>query len=143
MGVKLYLLDSNIISEPTKVAPSEKVLSMLEANAEFSVIAAPVWYELLKGLALLPKSRKKSELETYTHEFVAGAFPVISFDRYSASIQAAIFGRLKEKGTPAPYIDTQIASIAISNNLILVTRNTKDFAPIQAAFPFGMENWFE
>lgn len=143
MAVKIYLLDTNILSEPTKASPNEHALTNLEAKSAFSVIAAPVWYELLKGLGDLPDGHKKSELQTYTHEFIAEAFPVLPFDRNAAGIQAEIFARLKKSGTPAPFIDTQIASIAISNNLILVTRNIKDFKPIQRVFPFGLENWFD
>jgi hypothetical protein len=40
----------------------------------------------------------------------------------------------------APFIDGMIASIAIANNMVLVTRNTADFAGIQSLM---FENWFK
>lgn len=40
-------------------------------------------------------------------------------------------------------MDAQIASVAIANNLILVTRNQKDFEPIAAVSTLMLENWFQ
>ena len=49
------------------------------------------------------------------------AFPVIPYDIHAASINADITSLLLQLGKPTPILDTQIASIAIANNLILVT----------------------
>ena len=38
------------------------------------------------------------------------------------------------------YYDSQIASIAIANGLVLVTRNTKDFESLPTLM---LENWFQ
>ena len=43
------------------------------------------------------------------------------------------------KGKTLPFVDGQIAAIAIANGLILVTRNSKDFAGIAS---LQLENWF-
>ena len=61
----------------------------------------------------------------------------------AAWIQANIRSRLRESGKPIDFQDTQIAAIAVSNGMILVTRNTKHFEPIQAVSPLLVENWFE
>lgn len=37
----------------------------------------------------------------------------------------------------------KIAATALANDLILVTRNTKDFEPIAKITPLKLENWFE
>ena len=70
-------------------------------------------------------------------------FEIIQYDNHAAWIQADIRSRLKENGTPIEFDDTQIASIAVSNCMILVTRNTKHFEPIQKVSPLMLENWFE
>lgn len=50
----------------------------------------------------------------------------------------------EDAGTPQDFQDTQIASIAISNQMILVTRNTKHFETIQKVESvFFVENWFK
>ena len=39
-------------------------------------------------------------------------------------------------------MDAQIAAIAIANNLILVTRNLRDFEPMATVSTLMLENWF-
>lgn len=70
-------------------------------------------------------------------------YPIIQYDNHAAWIQADICYRLEEKDTPIDFQDTQIAAIAVSNNMVLVTRNTKHFVPIQEVSPLMLENWFE
>lgn len=139
----IYLLDTNIISEPTKPSPSEKVLTIMDSKSKFSVISASVWYETLRGIGLLPEGKKKDVLSTEYLDYIQTNFPVIPYDEHCASLQASIFIRMKNKGTPVPIMDAQIAATALANNLILVTRNTKDFEPICREFPLHVENWFE
>lgn len=47
--------------------------------------------------------------------------------------------RLRQHGITPPFIDGQIAAIAAVNNLILVTRNIKDFRFFS---DLKIENWF-
>lgn len=146
LGMKLhktYLLDTNIVSEPTKKTPSEAVLTSLDAKGGVSVICAPVWYELLKGINLLSDGKKKSSLENYTRDYIQINFPILPYDSHCADLQAEIYARMLKNGTPVSPLDSQIAATALANNLIVVTRNIKDFKPIQKEFSLGVENWFE
>ena len=140
---QIYLLDTNIISEPTKPSPSEKVLTTMDSKSKFSVISASVWYETLRGIGLLPEGKRKDTLSTEYLDYIQTNFPILPYDEHCASLQANIFICMKNKGTPVPIVDAQIAATALANNLILVTRNTKDFEPICREFPLHVENWFE
>lgn len=140
---KLYLLDTNIVSEPTRRTPDPKVITNIDEKSLFSVICAPVWYELQKGVELLPDGRKKSMLWNYNNDYVRTVYPILPYDEHCATIQADIFGRMIKNGTPVSASDAQIAATALANNLIIVTRNTKDFEPIQKEFSLCVENWFE
>ena len=140
---KIYLLDTNILSEPTKPFPSEKVLLELDSKSMFSVISSSVWYEILKGIELLPDGKKKQTLVTEYLNYIQTSFPIIPYDEHCASLQAEIFARMKTNGIQIPIVDAQIAATAMANNLILVTKNTKDFEPICRDFPLNLENWFE
>ena len=51
--------------------------------------------------------------------------------------------KTKKAGKPTQKSDSLIASIALANHMILVTRNTKHFAPIQEVSELKIENWFE
>lgn len=139
----LYLLDTNIISELTKPTGNENVLINIESHAEFSAICAPVWYEIMKGWEELPSGKRKDDMFYAIEKFVHSKFEILPFDESAAALNADIYAKMKSNGTPRPIMDTQIASIALANNMILVTRNVKDYEPIAEHFSLCLENWFE
>ena len=138
-----YLLDSNIVSEPSKSVPNEKVLEKLSANRKDCVISTVSFFKMLHGVLILPDGRRKQRLLTYLNEAVEPFYKFLSYDLNASKVQAEITAKLEAIGRPTPYADTQIASIAIANDLILVTRNVKDFAIIKDNFNLQIENWFE
>ena len=140
--MKIYLLDTNIISEPTKINPNEKVLQKLADNLEYSCISAVTWAEMLSGIKALPDGKRKSGLLDYSIEYVQKQYEILSFDASAANIYSDLYEGLKSKGAPAQRFDLMIASIAISNNLILVTRNVSDFTTIAENSNLMIENWF-
>lgn len=141
--MNIYLLDTNIISEPTKITPNEKVLQKLADNLEYSCISAVTWAEMLSGIKSLPEGKRKNGLLDYSIEYVQKQYEILSFDASAANIYSDLYERLKSKGSPAQRFDLMIASIAISNNLILVTRNVSDFTEIAENSNLMIENWFE
>ena len=140
--MNIFLLDTNIISEPTKVQPNETVINKIAENIEYSCICSMVWAEVLSGIKILPEGKRKSELLNFFIESVQKMYDIVPFDVSCASIYSDILQRLKENGTPVPKLDMLIAATAIANNLILVTRNTADFEPIAKVSNLMMENWF-
>ena len=143
MSQLIYLLDTNIISEPTKAQASDKVIQKLAENLEYSGISAIVWAETLTGVKQLPDGKRKTGLFNYGVENVQKMYEIIPFDANCASIYSDLAQKLKETGSPAPQFDLLIAATAIANNLILVTRNTQDFEAIAKVSNLMMENWFE
>jgi tRNA(fMet)-specific endonuclease VapC len=141
--MKVYLLDTNIISEPTKSIPSQNVVEKLADNLDYSCITSITWAEMLAGVKTLTDGKRKSGLLDYCIEYVQKQYDILPFDAGAASIYSDLFERLKKRGTPAQKFDLLIASIAISNNLILVTRNTADFKHIVDNSTLMLENWFE
>ena len=137
--MNIYLLDTNIISEPTKLSPNENVIQKLADNLEYSCISAVTWAEILSGIKSLPEGKRKTGLFDYSIESVQKQYEILSFDASAANI----YERLKAKGAPAQRFDLMIASIAISNNLILVTRNVSDFKDIAENSNLMIENWYE
>lgn len=138
-----YLLDTNVLSEIFKPKPNDKLIQMLQQNERFCVISSTSWNELLYGVNIMPEGKKKQLLFERLIDDIQAAYNIIQYDNHAALIQADIRSRLKQKGRPVDFQDTQIASIAVSNCMILVTRNTKHFEPIQEVSPLMMENWFE
>lgn len=141
--MKVYLLDTNIISEPTKKLPSQKVLEKIADNIDYSCISAITWAEMLTGVKTLTGGKRKTGLLDYCIEYVQKQYEILPFDAGAASIYSDLFEKLKVAGTPVQKFDLLIASIAISNNLILVSRNINDFKYISEQSTLMLENWFE
>lgn len=141
--MKMYLLDTNIISEPSKPEPNHLVTDKIFENIEYSAICSVVWAEALAGVKSMPDGKRKERRWNYWVNHVQRLYEILPFTDFAASIYADLMARLKEKGTVLPKLDLMIAATAISNNLILVTRNIADFKPIQEVSNLMLENWFE
>jgi tRNA(fMet)-specific endonuclease VapC len=121
-----YLLDTNTISEPARLSPNPRLMERLERNAETIAIAAPVWHELLFGLRRLPSSAKRARIEGYLYTSVID-LPILPYDDEAADWHADQRARLEAKGKVIPFADGQIAAIAYTHNLVVVTANLTHF----------------
>jgi len=101
-------------------------------------LATPVWHELLYGFHRMPKGRKERTLGRYLFE-VVDLFPKLPYDAKAASWHAQERARLERLGRPEGFVDGQIAAVAATNNLNLVTRNVQDFERFEG---LRVENWF-
>ena len=139
---KIYLLDTNVISEMTKPVPNEIVISKIMETQKLSSICSITWGEALYGVKRMPEGKRKTLILDFYLNSVQSMYSFISFDEHAATIYSDLKERLEKIGKPAQELDLQIASCAIANNLILVTRNQKDFENIQEVSNLMMENWF-
>lgn len=133
----LYLLDTNALSEPIKPAPHPGFLRRFRTHRERLAVAATTWHEALFGLYRLPAGRRRNEIEEYLVQ-VIGGIPVLPYDRAAADWHARERARLAARGRAASFADGQIAAIAATHELTVVTRNVKDFRIFSAV---AVENW--
>ena len=124
-------------------SPNSKVINKTIEYENLCAISATTWNELLFGVNKMPSGKKRDLIFEDLIDDIQANFPIIQYDNHAAWIHADIRSRLEEKGHPLDFQDTQIASIAVSNNMILVTRNTKHFEAIKEVSPLLLENWFE
>ena len=143
MAAPFYLLDTNIVSEIFKPFRNETVVSKLDEYESLCALPATGWDELLFGVQRMAEGKKKDFIFSKLIDEIQACYPIIPYDRHAAWIQADIRARLADAGSSVDFQDTQIAAIAVSNNMILVTRNTKHFEPVQRVSTLLMENWFE
>ena len=121
-----YLLDTNVISETRKSRPDAGVIAFLSAaGGEGLFLSVLTLGELRKGVAL--KRRVDPEAATELAIWVEGiannfADRILPID----SATALRWGELSA-GRSLPVIDMLIAATALSRDLTLVTRNTRDF----------------
>ena len=136
----VYLLDTNMLSEPLTPKPNGNVLAMLEHQQDAIATAAPVWHELIFGCGRLPASKKKRAIERYLYEVVAATMPILPYDQPAATWHGEEKARLIGKGQTPSFVGGQIAAIAKQNDLVLVTRNLRDFKMFRG---LKLENWFK
>ncbi len=138
MGLK-YLVDTNILSEPVKLQPNLKVMHHLQQYAGQYATAVTVWHELQYGIERLPDSKRKHSLNAYLTTLEQGGLNVLPYDKKAATWFAQQRGYLAQQGVNLPYADGEIAAIAFTNHLTLVTRNVTDF---QHYAGLQVVNWF-
>lgn len=124
-----FLLDTTIVSAPVAKQPNRRVLKRLEQQSGHCAIAAPVWHELIYGVSRLPAGKRRTALEAYLYGVVRSSFPILAYDDAAAEWHGKERARLEDDGRTPPFVDGQIAAIASTQSLVLVTANTKDFRP--------------
>ncbi|MBP0030709.1 type II toxin-antitoxin system VapC family toxin [Roseofilum sp. Guam] len=134
-----FLLDTNILSEPSRPNPNPNVLRRMNQYRFQVGVSSVVVSELLYGCWKLLKSRRRDSLWQYLQDSVL-TLPIFDYDLRAARWHAEERVRLSQLGKTPSFIDGQIASIAAVNSLVLVTRNVRDFANFQG---ITVENWFE
>lgn len=135
-----YILDTNIISEMNKKIPNQFVVEKMNLYQREVSTASVVIHELLYGcLRLPPESKKRKFLLDYIKQ-IPLKMPIFDYDLKSAQYHAQERARLSKIGKTPAFADGQIASIAFSNNLILVTNNVSDFEDFNG---LNLENWLE
>ncbi len=136
----IYLVDTNIISETERMHANKGVVAKLQEHRNELALAAVSWHELLYGFHRLPESKRKQRVRFFIKHTVQPNMPILPYDALAAEWFAKERARLSQIGRPPPYFDGQIAAVAATNNLILVTRNVADFANFDA---LQVENWFD
>lgn len=121
-----FLLDTNVLSEPLKTRPNERVVRQLRLHEGHVGMAAISWHELRFGVERMPAGKRRDAFR----EAVARLrvhYPVFDYDAASAEWHARERARLEAKGRQAEYADGQIAAVAATQQLTLVTANARDF----------------
>jgi len=139
---KVYLLDTNFISELSKITPDESVLKAYAVRKDVCAMASVTWQELVYGVSRLPESNRKKALSSFIQQ-VRENIEIIPYDDFAADICGNLLSASEKTGRPLPYCDAQIAATAISRGMVLVTRNTDDFSDLTRTAFLRMENWFQ
>jgi predicted nucleic acid-binding protein len=121
-----YLVDANVLSEPTRVRPDSKVVAWLTNHEGDFVVDSIVLGELSVGILSLPRGRKRAQLEKW-FEAVVSAIECLPWDAAVSLRWAKLVVELKKKGRALPLMDAMVAATALAHDLTVVTRNVRDF----------------
>ena len=134
--MKGFLLDTNIPSELTRPKPSlhvERWPDQVDDTQLFlSVISLA---EILKGISRLPDTRHRAQLQQWLDETLRPWFEtrILPVSQPIAERLGRLAGEQSPKGFSLPTADGLIAATALEHDLILVTRNVKDFERLGVA----------
>lgn len=133
-----YLVDANVLSEPTKPVPDPRVIEWLRTHEADLSVDPVILGELRFGILRLPKGKRRTALE---HWFDGGVVRLhcLPWDRDTGLRWAELLARLRTTGRAMPIKDSLIAATALTHNLTVATRNRQDFEKTGARVvdPFG------
>ena len=124
-----YLLDTCVISELIRENPEANVVSWISGIPETSLYLSVLTFgEIHKGIEKLPVSKRKDKLHKWVNSDLRIRFKnrILDLNLDVATKWGQVQGRAEQVGKPMPSIDGLIAATALSHDLIVVTRNTKD-----------------
>ncbi len=122
-----YLVDANVLSEPTKPSPDPRVLEWLRANEPDIAVDPVILGELRFGILILAKGRKRTALDRWFNAGVA-RLHCLPWDADTGLKWAELLARLRTTGKAMPIKDSLIAATAAIHGLAVATRNRADFA---------------
>jgi predicted nucleic acid-binding protein len=132
-----YLVDANVLSEPTKSTPDKGVVRWLRHFQREIAVDPIILGEIRFGILLLPRGKRRAALDEWFHGVVEHIF-CLPWDADTALRWAELLAALRASGTAMPIKDSLIAATALTHALIVVTRNEADFrrAGVEIVNPF-------
>lgn len=133
-----YLVDANVVSEPTKPAPDAKVVHWLREQERELAVDPIILGEIRFGIHLLPAGRRRHRLENWFNQGVARLL-CLPFDLACGLRWARLLADLRAAGRAMPIRDSLIAATALVHGLVVASRNEQDFkkAGVKVVNPFA------
>lgn len=137
----MIILDTNVIAELMKPAPTPEVVDWLnEQPAAQLFLTAVTVGEISFGIEILPAGKRKVALENgFRRVYEAFSGRILPFDDEVALVSyGPLMAERRAIGRPLDFPDGQIAAIASMYNYAVATRNVRDFEDcgIQVINPF-------
>lgn len=139
-----FLLDTNVLSEVRRPRPDPNVLAWLDqVDEDRTYLSVVSIAEIRRGIGLLDDGRRKRALTDWLERDLLDRFAgrILPVDVPAALAWGNLMAESKQRGFALATMDGLIAAHAVSRDLTLVTRNTKDFAGLKVELlnPWGSE----
>jgi predicted nucleic acid-binding protein len=140
----VIILDTNVVSEPTKADGNRRVRDWLDDQiAETLYLTSISLSELLLGVQVLPDGKRREGLAAALTELLTELFGprILPFDQQAATVYAARVSRARASGRAISMADGQIAAIAAVHGFTVATRDTAPFiaASVPVVNPWEIE----
>ena len=121
-----YLVDVNVLSEPTKPVFVQRVADWLQANRNDAVVDAVVLAEIWRGVDALPSGQRKELLSAWFLH-LKSKLTCLDWTVETAMVWGPLVNQVKASGFTIGIKDTMIAATAKLHGLTVVTCNVDDF----------------
>jgi predicted nucleic acid-binding protein len=131
-----FLVDTNVISEFIKPQPDLQVIRWLDAADPESLFVSVITFgELRLGIEDLPAGKRRAALEEWFEQGLPAWFDshLLPVTKAIADRWGRVFIAAKRRGVSITMADGLIAATAIEHDLVIATRNMRDFATCGAA----------
>lgn len=134
----IYLVDANVLREPTRPEPDLAVIEWLRRNEREIAVDPVIIGEIRFGILILSRGKRRVRLERWFDEGVR-RLHCLPWERETGLRWAALLARLRASGRSMPIRDSLIAATALEHGLTVATRNTSDFAKadVEVVDPFS------
>ncbi|HRQ88242.1 MAG TPA: type II toxin-antitoxin system VapC family toxin [Bacteroidia bacterium] len=122
----IYLVDVNVLCEPTKRCPHESVQRWLDRHEAEIAVDPIIMGEIWHGILRLPAGNRKERLRVW-FQALQSHMPCLEWTLDMAVIWAEICDHVQSSGFTLTVPDTMIAATAKRHGLIVATRNVSDF----------------
>ena len=122
-----YLVDANVLSEPTRPVPDQRAVAWLGAREGDMVVDPRVLGEMSAGILALTRGKKRVRLEAWFADVVRG-IDCVPWDAEVGLRWARLVTDLRKKGRGMPLLDSLIAATALRYGFRVATRNVRHFA---------------
>ena len=125
-----FLLDTNCVSEVTRLRPDPRVMEWLDSAVEQTLFLSVLTLgEIRRGLAALPEGTRRARLESWLEVDVRNRFSgrVLPIDEAVADRWGVLSAQMIRKGKAVGAVEGLLAATALHYNLTVVSRNAADF----------------
>ncbi len=131
----MYCFDTDVPSAVLESNPPLRLirrLAVIPPEQQFTTAIT------LGGLLFGASKRGSDRLAERVRELIGSLVGVLAFDQTAAETYGSLRAQLERAGTPLGEPDLRIASIALANDLTLVSGNVRHFSRVRQ---LRLENW--
>jgi len=124
-----YLLDTNVVSETERKCPDSNVLKWLDGTDPWNVyLSALTIGEIKKGVSKLASGKRKAHIQNWLED-VRQQFGgrILPITEQTFLVWGKMMAEFEQKGIVRSALDSFLEATALEHDLILVTRNVRNF----------------